>query len=117
MLLHNLTETSLPAYNPPGVKLALGSLCALSVIIGMPLIYVIIRYLLRESSHHRQAINKLMLFEHAMTSLNVVAISLQLLVLTLPFPIGKVACTALDFLILSDGMHRAIGSFGMAIFR
>ena len=117
MLLHNLTETSLPAYNPPGVKLALGSLCALSVIIGMPLIYVIIRYLLRASCHHGQAINRLMLFEHAMTSVNVVVICLQLLVLTIPFPIGKVACTALEFLVINDVLNRAIGSFGMAILR
>ena len=117
MMYQNMTKTCLPAYNPKGVKIALGTLCSLSVAIGTPLVCIIIKYLIRASQRHGQAINRLMLFEHAVTSLNVVTIVLQILVLALPFPMGRVVCTTLEVLVINDGIYRSTGSVGMALFR
>ena len=55
--------------------------------------------------------------KQAVNSLFLLALCLQLLVLTLPVPIGEAGCLSLEFLIFSAGIHRAIGSAGMAVMR
>ena len=42
---------------------------------------------------------------------------MQFLVLVLPFPMGWFPCSALEFLVIHDGLHRVIGGVGMALFR
>ena len=55
--------------------------------------------------------------KQAVNSLFLLALALQLLVLTLPFPMGGPGCLSLEFLVFAAGIHRAIGSVGMAIMR
>ena len=58
-----------------------------------------------------------MFFEYSINALNAVTLMSQLLVLSLPVPLGRAACTALEFLVIHDGLHRVYGGLGMAIFR
>ena len=58
-----------------------------------------------------------MFFEYSVNALNAVTLTSQLLVLALPVPLGRAACTALEFLVIHDGLHRVFGGLGMAIFR
>ena len=58
-----------------------------------------------------------MYFEYSINSLNMVTLTAQFLVVALPFPLGRVACTALEFLVIHDGLHRVYGGVGMALFR
>ena len=58
-----------------------------------------------------------MYFEYSINALNMVTLTSQFLVLTLPVPLGRVACTALEFLVIHDGLHRVFGGVGMALFR
>ena len=58
-----------------------------------------------------------MYFEYLINTLNLVTLASQFLVLALPFPMGRVACNALEFLVIHDGLHRVFGGLGMALFR
>ena len=58
-----------------------------------------------------------MFFEYSVNALNALTLTSQLLVLALPVPLGRAACTALEFLVIHDGLHRVFGGLGMAIFR
>ena len=112
--LQNTTEL-LPLFMPPAVVIPLGTLIGVCMILGVPVKFVFFRYL--GKGHLFGSINRMIFFEQAVNSLFLLALGLQLLVLTLPFPIGKAGCLSLEFLIFLAGIHRAIGSFGMAIMR
>ena len=110
----NTTEL-LPLFMPPVVVIPLGTLIGVCMILGVPVKFVFFRYL--GKGHLFGSINRMIFFEQAVNSLFLLALGLQLLVLTLPFPIGKAGCLSLEFLIFLAGIHRAIGSFGMAVMR
>ena len=114
--LQNTTEL-LPLFMPPAVVIPLGTLIGVCMILGVPVKFVFFRYLGKAPSHLFGSINRMIFFEQAVNSLFLLALGLQLLVLTLPFPIGKAGCLSLEFLIFSAGIHRAIGSLGMAVMR
>ena len=112
-----MTLTSLPAFTTPAVKVVLGTIIVACALVGLPILFVTINYLRNAVSSHGQAINRLMYFEYLINALNMVTLTSQFLVLALPFPLGRVACTALEFLVIHDGLHRVFGGLGMALFR